>query len=130
MIQLMQTGERKLFADERQGLATHHPLASVMAYIDAHLHEPLDCSQLAGIACMSRPHFQRKFKEAFGWTPHEYVQHARMEVARKLLIEEPMTVNQVAYAVGFKGPGPFIRAFRQSEGMTPKRFQVARRPQG
>lgn len=129
LIRLMQTGARKLFAEDQHELSSKHPLAAVMAYIDAHLHDPIDCSQLASIACMSRPHFQRKFKEAFGWTPHEYVQHARIELARKLLTVELMTVNQVAYAVGFKGAGPFIRAFRQSEGVTPKRFQMAHRSQ-
>lgn len=127
LVRLMQTGARKLFAEDQQHLATHHPLAAVMAYIEEHLDAPLDCTTLAGVACMSRPHFQRKFKEAFGWTPGEYVQHARMEAARRLLVEEALTVNEVAYAVGFRGPSPFIRAFRQSEGVTPKRFQLGRR---
>lgn len=127
LVRLMQTGARKLFAEEHGSLASRHPLGAVVDYIDHHLHEPLDCTTLAGIACMSRPHFQRKFKEAFGWTPAEYVQHARLETARKLLVDEALTVNEVAYAVGFRGPSPFIRAFRQSEGVTPKRYQLARR---
>lgn len=122
LVRLMQGSARSLFARDFRQLSASHPLAAVMTYIEDHLTESLEVTKLASIACMSRAHFQRKFKEAFGWTPKEYVTRARIEMAKKQLATPHACVQEVAYACGFNGPNPFIRAFRLAEGITPKQY--------
>lgn len=124
LVRLMQGSARSLFARDLRRLHTSHPLAAVMAYIESHLTERLDVADLASIACMSRAHFQRKFKEAFGWTPKEFVTHARIEMAKKMLRSTGANVQEVAYACGFNGSNPFIRAFSAAEGITPKQYAM------
>lgn len=122
LVRLMQGSARSLFMRDLKQLRTSHPLAAVMEYIESHLTESLDVESLAGRACMSRAHFQRKFKEAFGWTPKEFITHARIERGKKMLRSGSVTVQEVAYACGFNGANAFIRAFRNLEGITPKQF--------
>ena len=52
---------------------------------DARYFEPLDVDDLARVAALSRAHFSREFRRAFGESPHAYLQTRRLERAASLL---------------------------------------------
>ncbi len=85
--------------------------------------QPLDVDELAGIACVSRAHFIRTFKDAFGETPHRYLQRRRVERAMYLLRTTDRSVTDICMAVGFSSLGTFSRTFRDVVGETPSQFR-------
>ena len=54
-------------------------------HVDRAYAEPLDVAALARVAHCSPAHFSRRFKEAYGETPHQYVLTRRIERAQELL---------------------------------------------
>ena len=52
---------------------------------DARYFEPLDVDDLARAAGLSRAHFSREFRRAFGESPHAYLLTRRLERAAALL---------------------------------------------
>lgn len=87
--------------------------------IDRDSAQPLDVQALARIAYMSEAHFIRSFKQAFGETPHRYLQRRRIERAIALLRGSDLSVSQVCLEVGFTSFATFTRTFREIVGETP-----------
>lgn len=58
--------------------------------------------------------------EAFGETPHAYLLPRRIERAKELLRNTPLSVTEVSLAVGFRSLGSFSTAFRQLVGEHPR----------
>lgn len=92
-------------------------------HADRHYTEPLDLDTLAGIAGLSRFHFQRVFAATYGLSPAAYVSERRIERAQDLLRTSNLTVTEVCHAVGFSSLGSFSSRFRQLVGETPSEFQ-------
>lgn len=79
--------------------------------------------ELAAENGFSTGHFIRLFKAYMGCTPHRYALRCRLEKARELLKTTPMTVQEVAYAVGFEDPQYFSRTFRADVGLSPREYR-------
>jgi AraC-like DNA-binding protein len=77
---------------------------------------------LAGFA-VSRSHFFRLFREQTGHSPYQFHLHMAMRRAQQLLRDSPLTVQQVATAVGFQSPAHFSRLFRRKTGASPREFR-------
>ncbi|MBR0027251.1 MAG: helix-turn-helix transcriptional regulator [Clostridia bacterium] len=68
-------------------------------------------------------YISRIFKRQKGASPNEYLTHYRMELAKKLILENPdMRVKDVADKVGFKEAYYFSKTFKRETGMWPTEF--------
>jgi transcriptional regulator GlxA family with amidase domain len=85
--------------------------------------QPLDISELAGIANVSEAHFIRSFRATFGETPHRYLQRRRVERAMFLLRATDRSVTDVCLDVGFTSLGTFSRSFRAIVGEAPATYR-------
>lgn len=92
-------------------------------HADRHFTEPLDLETLAGVAGMSKYHFQRLFTATYGVSPAAHLSRRRVERAQDLLRATNLTVTEVCYAVGFSSPGSFSSRFRELVGEAPSEFQ-------
>jgi transcriptional regulator GlxA family with amidase domain len=110
-------GHRLVALAARQ--ATAHPVGAAVAYIDAHLAEPLSVDALAARVCLSPSSFSRVFRETTGCGPYQYVKEARLNRARQLLDDGRCTVADAAHQVGYVSVSNFIKAFRRRFGATP-----------
>ncbi|MCY7417345.1 MAG: helix-turn-helix transcriptional regulator [Chloroflexi bacterium] len=90
--------------------------------------EPLDVSAIATVAHISPAHFSRSFRDAFGETPHRYLQRRRMERAMFLLRETDRSVTDVCFDVAFTSLGTFSRTFRAIVGETPSAYRQGHGP--
>ena len=63
--------------------------------------EPLTLGEVARAVKLSRERLSRLFHETLGITFSEYLNHARLESARRLLRETPHSFTEVAFASGF-----------------------------
>lgn len=96
---------------------------SAVSYIDTSLHFKLDLSKLAKEHYLSYIQFSRRFKNATGSTPQEYITALRLKRAQKLLAESDLTVKQVAQTCGFANEYYFSNFFRKHCQMSPGQFR-------
>lgn len=96
-------------------------------YMLEHLHLGLDLDTLAQVACLSKYHFIRLFKEVYGQTPRQYLIARRLERASALLLSSNLSFHDICQEVGLKDSSSFGRLFKRSFGATP---QLYRQQQG
>jgi AraC-like DNA-binding protein len=92
---------------------------------DARYGEPLGVDDLAGAAGLSRAHFSREFRRAFGEPPHAYLLTRRLERAAALLRTTDHSVADVCFAVGLQSVGSFTTSFTRTYGRSPTAYRAA-----
>jgi catechol 2,3-dioxygenase-like lactoylglutathione lyase family enzyme len=80
---------------------------------------------MARAAGLSRGHFSREFKRAFGESPHQYLLTRRLERAAALLRVTDWPVAEVCFAVGAGSLGSFTTSFSRIFGCTPTDYRKA-----
>ena len=95
---------------------------------DARFLEPLGVDDLARAAGLSRAHFSREFRRAFGESPHGYLLTRRLERAAAMLRTTDRSVADICMAVGLQSVGSFTTSFRRDFGMTPTAYRAAYPP--
>jgi AraC-like DNA-binding protein len=83
---------------------------------DARYFEALDVDDLAAAAGLSRAHFSREFRRAFGVSPHAYLLTRRLERAAALLRNTDKSVAEICLAVGLQGLGSFTTSSNAPSG--------------
>jgi transcriptional regulator GlxA family with amidase domain len=87
--------------------------------MDAASHENWPVPRLARVSGVSKAHFARSFKEAFGVPPHRYLLTRRVERATALLRDTDMSITEIAFQTGWNSLGTFGRTFRDITGESP-----------
>lgn len=84
----------------------------------------ISLDQLAMEACLSKYHFLRLFRLAYGLSPYQYIQHLRLEKARVLLADTVMPITDLAGLIGFDNSQSFSRLFYQRMGLYPTQYRL------
>ena len=92
---------------------------------DSRYAEPLTVADLASAAGLSRAHFNREFRAAFGESPHVYLLTRRLERAATLLRMTDKSVADICMAVGLQSVGSFTTSFVRMHGKTPTAYRAA-----
>jgi AraC-like DNA-binding protein len=95
---------------------------------DARYFEPLGVDDLAAAAGLSRAHFSREFRRAFGEPPHAYLLTRRLERAAALLRGTDRSVADVCLSVGLQSIGSFTTSFSRAYGRPPTAYRAAHPP--
>src|SRR5437016_5813130 len=90
---------------------------------DARYGEPLDVGDLARAAGLSRAHFSRAFRDAFGEPPHTYLLTRRLERAAALLRTTDHSVAEICLSVDLRSVGSFTTSFGRIYGMSPTAYR-------
>jgi AraC-like DNA-binding protein len=119
------------FIEARHGIT--HPMAFVPParhllrakdLADARYFEPLDVDDLADAAGLSRAHFSREFRRAFGDSPHQYLLTRRLERAAALLRNTDRSVADICFSVGLQSVGSFTTSFTRAYGKSPTVYRA------
>ena len=92
---------------------------------DARYAESLDVDDLARAARLSRAHFSREFRRAFGESPHAYLLTRRLERAAALLRTTDRSVSEICFSVGLRSVGSFTSSFTRTYGKSPTGYRAA-----
>jgi AraC-like DNA-binding protein len=92
---------------------------------DARYFEPLGVDDLARAAGLSRAHFSREFRRAFGEPPHAYLLTRRLERAAALLRTTDRSVADICLDVGLASVGSFTTSFTRTYGVSPTAYRQA-----
>src|SRR5690349_25043044 len=90
---------------------------------DARYFEPLGVDDLARAAGLSKAHFAREFRRAFGESPHGYLLTRRLERAAALLRNTDRSVADICLSVGWQSIGSFTTSFTRTYGVSPTTYR-------
>ena len=92
---------------------------------DARYFEPLGVDDLASAAGLSRAHFSREFRRAFGESPHAYLLTRRLERAAALMRTTDRSIADICFSVGLQSVGSFTTSFTRTYGVSPTAYRAA-----
>ena len=92
---------------------------------DSRYFEPLGVDDLSKAAGLSRAHFSREFRRAFGESPHAYLLTRRLERAAALLRNTDRSVADVCFSVGLQSLGSFTTSFTRTYGLSPTAYRAS-----
>lgn len=89
--------------------------------------EPLAMSEIARSVGLGPVQFTRRFRAAIGQNPIEFLTQARLELAQRLLIETPASLNEIAARCGWSSGAYLSSVFEKRLQTTPGRFRKSHR---
>jgi AraC-like DNA-binding protein len=92
--------------------------------VDSRYGGPLTVDDLARAAGLSRAHFSREFRRAFGESPHSYLLTRRLERAAALLRATDHSVAEICLDVGLTSVGSFTTSFTRIYGCPPTAYRA------
>ena len=96
----------------------------VVAYINNHLDETLDLKTLANEAALSDFHFHRIFKALKGEAIGGYITRLRLEATARLLRYTSLTIEEIAFNIGYETPASLSKAFKKQYGISPTEYRT------
>jgi transcriptional regulator GlxA family with amidase domain len=99
------------------------PLREAQRFALEHPAADLSVEAMAQRAHMSPRHFARSFRAEVGVTPARFVEHVRVEAARRRLEDTPEPVGAVAAACGFGTPETLRRVLLRTLGVGPAEYR-------
>ncbi len=100
------------------------PIAKVQAHVLTHISGRFSVNTLAEIAGTSGRNLARLFARELEMTPHEFVERARVDVARNLLEGSNLPLKAIAYDCGFGTADRMRLVFTRRLGVTPTHYRA------
>ena len=98
--------------------------------LDKYLPQAPTLKELARQVGLNERKLKEGFQQVFQTTPFEYLRDRRLEQAQQLLLDTNQSIQEVAYAVGYRSRSQFANAFRQKFGVNPKCYERTWRDRG
>ncbi len=99
-------------------------LSRAMDFLRSGFCGEISLDQLAVEACLSKYHFLRLFRMAYGLSPYQYIQHLRLEKAMLLLTHSALSISDLSGLLGFDNSQSFSRLFYQRMGLYPTQYRL------
>lgn len=100
-------------------------------WIGQHYREPSPVHAMVTLSGLAERSFSRRFQQATGLSPMQYVHTLRIEEAKQMLESGDASIEAIANEVGYEDAGFFGRLFQRNVGLTAaqyrKRFGAMRR---
>jgi len=117
-------GFTQSYEGRAQLLEPQQGLAKALGHLRENYQRDVRITDLARIGGYSPRQLERKFKEAFGVGPLQFLTKTRLLASCRLLREGSQALSEIAYACGFSDQSGFARTFRRYLGMTPSRYRA------
>jgi transcriptional regulator GlxA family with amidase domain len=106
-------------------------IARCQTWIASNYHAPNPVSAMVQRSGLPERSFKRRFRQATGMSPLEYVHTLRIEEAKQMLEAGEAPIEAIAHEVGYEDAAFFSRLFRRKVSLSPaqyrKRFGALRR---
>ena len=114
-----------LFTNEITPSYEHSDLVEdTISYICNNITGTLSLEELSLRVSLSPYYFTRVFKKETGYTPHEYIINARINVAKFYLKATPYPVKEICFSCGFTSESNFCTSFKKVVGITPSEYRI------
>jgi YesN/AraC family two-component response regulator len=100
-------------------------LLRIQDYILEHLSDTsLRVEDIAQVACMSKSNLLKKMKAIVRMSPGEFVLEIRLKKAKEFLLNDDLSIGNIAYSVGYSDPLNFSKIFKKKTGLSPKDYRL------
>jgi transcriptional regulator GlxA family with amidase domain len=124
LVYLQRSGDQSQYSEPLQfQMHSADKVAHVARWIFNNLSQDLSVERLAIRAHLSSKQFARRFTLALGTTPASFVETARLDEARRRLIQGRTSIGRVATSVGFRHVDVFSRRFARRFGLSPSQYR-------
>lgn len=100
----------------------HQAVRLIKEYLHDNFRSNISLEQLVEITSLNRSYLIRVFRQAVGMPPYNYLTQIRVRKAKQLL-EQGMSVADVAIAVGMSDQSHLTRHFKRIVGITPGHYR-------
>jgi transcriptional regulator GlxA family with amidase domain len=98
-------------------------IARCQTWIAEHYHEPSPVTALVRLSGLAERSFKRRFQQATGMSPLEYVHTLRLEEAKQMLEASDKPIEAIANEVGYEDAGFFSRLFKRQVNLSPAQYR-------
>lgn len=98
-------------------------IARCQAWIAEHYHAPAPVAAMVRLSGLPERSFKRRFRQATGMAPLEYVHTLRLEEAKQMLESGDAPIEAIANEVGYEDAGFFSRLFKRRVTLTPAQYR-------
>lgn len=98
----------------------------VSGYIAERIAHAISLPDLAGVAKLSTSYFSAAFKVSFGMSPHAYIIHQRVALAKDRMLHSEAPLCEIALDCGLSDQAHLSRIFRKVTGTTPSAWRRSR----
>jgi len=111
---------------EFDGLKYHkdQQVLTAQQWLERHYSDDVNFAEVAADLGMSSRNFSRRFSQATGEAPNQYLQRVRIEAAKELLRTTDLKVIEVANQVGASNLSSFNKIFKKVVEMPPKEYRA------
>lgn len=106
-----------------QKVHTDKLILHAQSLIEEKYRDKLSIDQLTDSLAVSERTFIRRFKNATGDTPYQYIQRVKVESAKKMLENEQKTFEEIVYEVGYEDISAFRKVFKKFVGISPSMYK-------
>ncbi len=103
-------------------------IAAAQDWLSTHFSVGSPVEEMVRRSGLAERTFKRRFKDATGFAPIDYVQRLRIEDAKRRLERTDAPADEISWKVGYEDAAFFRRLFKRTTGLTPgayrRRFQV------
>lgn len=99
-------------------------IKKIINFIHIKYSEPIHMDDIAHACGLERSYMTRMFKNATGHTPQEYLMSYRMKKACYMLKNESISIQNIAYTIGYSDSFTFSKAFKRYTGHSPNKYRL------
>ena len=125
---LVQSREAKEPLSQRDTQNDYPEFRSALEQMAAEPKRSWRAGELAKLCGLSERHFFRRFKEATGFSPINWLRRERISFAQAKLLERGSSIKQIAEQVGYNDVFFFSRDFKRHTGYCPSEYRRERSP--
>lgn len=116
--------------EETHDLHDDELVSRALAFIWGNRLEAVAVPDVAAHLECGRRSLERRFKKGTGRSVLEEIQACRIDRARRLLLETPISVKECAVRAGFNTSGHMRQVMRKEFGMSPEAYRMQMQPDG
>jgi AraC family transcriptional regulator len=125
--EIIDRSEKLDFVKKGTRLEIMKRLAIAREFISNNYDRDITFDEISKACCLSGTHLLRRFKEAYGISPFNYLMRIRLSRASCLLADTNYPVRQIVGMVGFECPSSFARLFKKNFSTQPLSYRRERR---
>jgi LacI family transcriptional regulator len=98
-------------------------VAAALRFISPRMRKPLSIDTIAKAIATSPRTLQRRFEAVMGCSVSDEIRRLRVELAKRLLVESSLSIEQIAHETGFSSAEAINHLFHREVGMSPRAYR-------
>lgn len=108
---------------ENDFLTDNTIIQELISTIKKNYKSDISLEKLASSSFLSKEHLSRLFKKETGQNLFSYIMNLKLKEAKRLLSETNMTVDDIAFTLGFSNGNYFSKVFKKNVGKAPREYR-------